>query len=62
MQWIDRNVEKPMTYIIVDNGDGTKTLIPSPGVVYEPGTPFTAQNLKKAGEDVANIIALGGLV
>jgi len=46
-QWKDRVVEKPRTYRMQDNGDGTITLIPEPGTIYEPGTPVNATNLNK---------------
>lgn len=45
--WKDRVVEKPRTYRMQDNGDGTITLIPEPGTIYEPGTPVNAVNLNK---------------
>lgn len=45
--WKDRVVEKPRTYRMQDNGDGTITLIPEPGTIYEPGTPVNAANLNK---------------
>ncbi|MBC8588103.1 hypothetical protein [Paratissierella segnis] len=45
--WKDRAVEKPKTYTIQDNGDGTVTLIPMPGIVTEEGTPVNANNLNK---------------
>lgn len=43
--WKDRAVDRPMTYIMQDNGDGTMTLIPSEGAISETGTPLTAANL-----------------
>jgi hypothetical protein len=43
--WKDRAVDKPMTYIMQDNGDGTMTLIPAEGNIAETGTPLTAANL-----------------
>lgn len=43
--WTNREVEKPRTYIIIDNPDGTKTLVPAEGTVTEPGTPITAANM-----------------
>jgi hypothetical protein len=45
--WKDRVVEKPRTYVMQDNGDGTITLIPEPGTIYEPGTPVNAPNMNK---------------
>jgi hypothetical protein len=43
--WTDRTVEKPLTFILQDNGDGTHTLIPSEGSILSSGTPITADNL-----------------
>ena len=45
--WKDRVVEKPRTFNIVNNPDGTVTLVPAPGVVVEEGTPVNAANLNK---------------
>ena len=30
-EWIDRVVEKPNTFTVVENSDGTITLTPAPG-------------------------------
>jgi hypothetical protein len=43
--WTDRTVERPLTYILQDNGDGTHTLIPSEGSIIQTGTPITAANM-----------------
>lgn len=53
-QWKDRTVERPRTYQLQDNGDGTYTLIPAPGTVYEPGTPVIAVNMNKIEQGIAN--------
>lgn len=45
--WKDRAVEKPRTYTIQNNPDGTVTLIPAPGAIVEPGTPVNAANMNK---------------
>lgn len=45
--WKDRVVEKPRTYVITDNGDGTVTLTPAPGTVVQEGTPVNATNMNK---------------
>ena len=45
--WKDRVVEKPRTFNIINNPDGTVTLVPAPGVVVEEGTPVNAANLNK---------------
>ena len=46
-EWIDRVVEKPNTFTVVENSDGTITLTPAPGQVIERGTPINAENLNK---------------
>ena len=43
--WKDRVVEKPRTFTMQDNGDGTITLMPAPGTVVQEGTPVNATNL-----------------
>lgn len=45
--WKNREVEKPRTFTMQDNGDGTITLIPAEGIVTEPGTPIMAANMNK---------------
>ena len=47
INWKDRIVEKPRTYYIQNNPDGTITLIPAPGTVVQEGTPVNAANLNK---------------
>jgi hypothetical protein len=44
-QWQDRIVERPWTYQVQNNQDGTITLIPAPGTVIKDGTPVNAANL-----------------
>lgn len=47
--WQDRQVPKPLTfsYPLVDNGDGTTTLVPVEGTPTQAGTPINASNLNK---------------
>lgn len=45
--WVNREVERPFTYTLEENGDGTTTLIPAEGEVTAPGTPIIASNLNK---------------
>lgn len=40
--WKNRSVERPRTYTVQNNPDGSITLIPAPGDVYEAGTSVTA--------------------
>lgn len=51
-EWTNREVEKPRTYIMTDNGDGTITLTPSEGQVFTPGTPLDATNLNKIEDGI----------
>jgi len=53
-EWANREVEKPRTYIMTDNGDGTITLTPSEGQIFAPGTPLDATNLNKIEQQVAS--------
>jgi hypothetical protein len=43
--WKDRVVEKPLTFNLQNNPDGTVTLIPAEGQIIESGTPLTALNM-----------------
>lgn len=45
--WKDRAVERPRTFTIQNNPDGTITLIPAPGVIVEEGTTVNAVNMNK---------------
>ncbi len=46
-RWKDRRVERENTFTLLHNNDGTITLIPVTGNVYEQGTPLNAINLNK---------------
>lgn len=43
--WSDRTVERPLTYTLQSNGDGSTTLIPAEGSIISSGTPITATKL-----------------
>lgn len=43
--WKDRQIERPNTFTLKNNPDGTYTLIPVPGTIFEPGTALSAQTL-----------------
>jgi hypothetical protein len=45
--WENREVERPRTYIMTENADGTVTLTPSEGTVFVAGTPLDAEHLNK---------------
>jgi hypothetical protein len=51
--WENREVERPRTYIMTENADGTVTLTPSEGTVFAAGTPLDAANLNKLENQVA---------
>lgn len=50
--WENREVEKPRTYIMTDNGDGTITLTPAEGQIFSAGTPLDAVNLNKIEQQI----------
>jgi hypothetical protein len=50
--WENREVERPRTYIMTDNPDGTVTLTPSEGQVFSAGTPLDASNLNKMEQQI----------
>ena len=43
----DRRIERENTFTLLQNKDGTITLIPVTGEIYEQGTPLNAINLNK---------------
>jgi hypothetical protein len=45
--WTDRTVERPLTYTMQTNADGSTTLIPAEGTIITPGTPITADKLNQ---------------
>lgn len=50
--WKNREVEKPRTFQIQNNADGTVTLIPKEGNVIEPGTPIIADTMNNLEQGV----------
>lgn len=54
--WVNREVEKPRTYILQNNGDGTTTLIPAEGDIINWGTPIIAENLNNMEEGIGNAL------
>jgi len=57
--WTDRTVERPLTFIMQNNTDGTITLIPSEGDIITTGTPITATNLNAIETQYDNAMADG---
>lgn len=53
--WKDRRVERENTFTLLHNNDGTITLIPVTGEVYEQGTLLNAVNLNKLNSFSENL-------
>lgn len=51
--WVDQDVERPKTYEMTNNADGSVTLIDSFGLVSEMGTPVNADNMNHIEEGIA---------
>ncbi len=51
-KWIDHIVEKPNTYTVAENSDGTVTHTPAFGTVIQEGTPLSASNLNNMEEGI----------
>lgn len=51
----NQNVEKPRTYAMTDNQDGTVTLVDSFGVVTEAGTPIDATNMNHIEDGIVAV-------
>jgi hypothetical protein len=57
--WKNREVERPRTFTMQDNEDGTVTLVPTEGQIIEPGTPIIAaimNNIEDGIEEAHNSI------
>ncbi len=50
--WKDRAVQKPRTYRQTGNADGSVTLTPEPGTIYEAGTPVNAAQLERMEQGI----------
>ena len=48
-------MERPNTFEVQENPDGTITLIPTPGTVTQAGTPVNATNLNKIEDGIVNL-------
>lgn len=53
--WQDRVVERPRTFNIQNNPDGSVTLVPAPGQIIQEGTPVNAANLNGLEEDLQEL-------
>ena len=54
-EWKDRKIERENTFNVLNNKDGTITLIPVTGEIYEAGTPLNALNLNKINAQLEDI-------
>lgn len=48
--WKDHVVERPKTYTVTENSDGTQTHVDAPGEVIQLGTPMSATNFNNLEE------------
>lgn len=51
--WVDQDVERPKTYEVTNNQDGSITLTDSFGLVTELGTPVNAVNMNHIEDGIA---------
>lgn len=51
--WADQDVERPRTYDVTDNPDGSITLTDSFGTITEAGTPVNANNMNHIEDGIA---------
>lgn len=52
--WKDHMVERPRTYSMIENEDGTYTLVPQPGTVFQQGTPQSANHFNRIEETITH--------
>lgn len=57
--WKDQNVERPKTYEMTNNADGSFVLVESFGEVLELGTPVNAQNMNNIEEGIDELYNSG---
>lgn len=60
--WNDRQVEKPLTFTMTNNDDGTVTLTPAPGKITNEGDPMSAERLNHMEDGIAQINDLQGVI
>ncbi|UTI44441.1 hypothetical protein [Niallia sp. RD1] len=56
--WSDRIVERPLTFTMQQNSDGTITLIPAEGEVIQSGTALTANKLNNLESQYEKVQAI----
>lgn len=54
--WVDQNVERPRTYEVTNNQDGSITLTDSFGLVTELGTPVNADNMNHIEDGILSCV------
>lgn len=55
LNWKNREVERPRTFQLQNNSDGTVTLIPKEGAIVEPGTPIIADNMNRIEQGIVEV-------
>lgn len=58
--WVDRKVEKPLTFLMTTNADGSITLTPYPGVVEQEGSQLSASRFNHIEDGIANSVNKAG--
>ena len=58
--WEDRVVEKPMTYMMTTNEDGTVTLTPVPGTITNEGSKVNAERMNHMEQGIYDAAISGG--
>ena len=58
--WEDRIVEKPMTYMMATNEDGTVTLTPVPGTITNEGSKVNAERMNHIEQGIYDAALSGG--
>lgn len=53
--WVDRKVEKPLTFLTTINADGSMTLTPYPGVVEQEGSQLSADRFNHIENGLSNV-------
>lgn len=53
--WTDRKVEKPLTFLMTTNADGSITLTPYPGVVEQEGSQLSADRFNHIENGLSNV-------
>lgn len=54
--WVDQDVERPRTYEVTNNQDGSITLTDSFGLVTELGTPVNADNMNHIEDGILSCV------